>query len=108
MYRAASSGFINATDCADYLVGKGAPFRDAYTITGKLVSYCIANGKTLETLSLQEYTGYSALFGSDVFEAISLEACVKRRSVPGGPAPDSVRTQIQSARQFLKDRNDPA
>ena len=105
MRRAASEGFINATDCADYLVKKGAPFRDAYTVVGKLVNYCIANGKTLETLELPEYREHCELFSGDVYTAISLDECIKRRSAPGGPAPDSVIAQIDAARRFLAVRD---
>ncbi len=104
MRRAASEGFINATDCADYLVKKGLPFRDAYTVIGKLVSDCIENGKTLETLPLETYKACSPLFDSDVYDAVSLETCVAQRSVPGGPAKSSVLVQIESLRSFLNDR----
>lgn len=104
MRAAASGGFINATDCADYLVKKGLAFRDAYTVTGKLVNSCIANGKTLETLTLEEYKGFSPLFEGDVFEAISLETCLKGRSVPGGPSPESVEVQMAYIREFLTEK----
>ena len=103
MRRAAAGGFINATDCADYLVKKGTPFRDAYTITGRLIKFCIASGKTLETLDITEYKQHSELFGEDVYAAIDLDECVKRRSVPGGPAPAPVQAQIESMKQFLKE-----
>ena len=104
MYRAAGEGFINATDCADYLTKKGVPFRDAYTAVGKLVKTCIASGKTLETLSLEEYKQASDAFEADIFEAISLENCVALRRVPGGPAPECVETQIEDIRAFLAAR----
>ncbi len=102
MRAAAAKGFINATDCADYLVGKGLPFRDAYKITGQLVARCIAEGKTLENLSLDQYQEHSPLFGQDVFEAISLERCVAGRTSQGGPAPESVLRQIAQVREQLK------
>ena len=101
MRAAAARGFINATDCADYLVKKGMAFRDAYKITGALVAYCIDHDKTLETLTLPEYRAASELFDGDVFEAISLDTCVRGRSVLGGPAPDAVRGQIRQARAVL-------
>lgn len=104
MRNAASGGFINATDCADYLVKKGMPFRDAYTITGKLVHHCIDSGKTLETLDIGTYKTYSPLFESDVFDAVRLETCVEQRNTPGGPSVKSVQTQINSIEKFLKDR----
>jgi argininosuccinate lyase len=104
MRRAASEGFINATDCADYLVKRGMPFRDAYTVTGKLVHYCIYNEKTLETLPLETYKAFSELFGEDVYDAVRLESCVEQRSVPGGPSVKSVQAQLDSVEKFLKER----
>ena len=81
MRKAAAGGFINATDCADYLVSKGLPFRDAYKATGELVALCIREGKTLETLTLDEYKQVCDLFDSGVYEAIKFENCVKRRGM---------------------------
>ncbi len=81
MRKAAAGGFINATDCADYLVSKGLPFRDAYKATGEVVALCIKEGKTLETLSLEEYKGICELFDDGVYEVINLENCVKRRGM---------------------------
>lgn len=104
MRRAAAEGFINATDCADYLVKKGLPFRDAYTVVGKLVNACGATGKTLETLTLDEYKNASELFADDVFNAISLDTCVAERRSAGGPAPEAVAVQIASVRGFLEER----
>lgn len=95
MREAASKGFINATDCADYLVKKGMPFRDAYKVTGKLVSYCENNNKTLESLTLEEYKETNDLFEKDIYEEISLENCVKKRKVIGGPAPEIVKKHIK-------------
>ncbi|MBP3937425.1 MAG: argininosuccinate lyase [Clostridia bacterium] len=102
MRKAAAGGFINATDCADYLVSKGLPFRDAYKATGSLVALCIAEGKTLETLSLEQYRGVCDLFDTDVFDAISLERCVAGRNVIGGPSPDNVRKQAAAVKEILK------
>lgn len=95
MRAAAAKGFINATDCADYLVKKGMPFRDAYKITGTLVHTCIEKGCTLETLPLEEYKNLTDNFDEDVYEAISLETCVMQRKAAGGPAPESVKAQIE-------------
>lgn len=92
---AANKGFINATDCADYLVKKGIPFREAYKIIGNLVSYCENNNKTLETLTLEEYKNTNNLFEKDIYEEISLENCVKKRKVVGGPAPEVVKKHIK-------------
>ena len=101
MRAAAAKGFINATDCADYLVKKGLPFRDAYKITGILVATCIEKGTTLEELPLAEYKALCDTFEEDVYEAISLETCVNMRKVPGGPAPESVKTQIEYIRRTI-------
>ncbi len=81
MRKAAAGGFINATDCADYLVSKGLPFRDAYKATGELVALCIKENKTLETLSLDEYKSVCDLFDGGVYDAIKLENCVRRRGM---------------------------
>jgi len=105
MRSAAGKGFINATDCADYLVKKGLPFRDAYTIVGRLVNHCIEAGKTLETLELEEYRKLSPVFEEDVYEAISLETCVASRNVYGGPSKESVKSQMTYIRAFLNERN---
>ena len=80
MRAAAAKGFINATDCADYLVGRGIPFRDAYSITGRLVNRCTELGLTLEELPLSEYLAVSPAFDESVYEAIDLDNCVARRS----------------------------
>ncbi|MCX4256910.1 MAG: argininosuccinate lyase [Oscillospiraceae bacterium] len=101
MRAAAAKGFINATDCADYLVKKGLPFRDAYKITGTLVAMCIERGTTLEELPLEEYKKLCGTFDGDVYEAIKLENCVNMRKVPGGPAPGEVRSQIAFIRQTI-------
>ena len=103
MRNAAARGFINATDCADYLVAeKGLPFRDAYKITGELVALCIEKGLTLETLPMEEYQAICPAFEEGVYQAISLERCVVGRKVPGGPAPESVRAQAQRVLALLE------
>lgn len=101
MRKAAAAGFINATDCADYLVGKGIPFRDAYGITGQLVRQCIERGTTLEALPLEAYREVSPAFDEGVYEAIDLLNCVERRNLPGGPAPAAVEAQIAGVRAQL-------
>jgi argininosuccinate lyase len=102
MRNASARGFINATDCADYLVKKGLPFRDAYKITGRLVAICIEKGLTLETLPIEEYKELSPIFDTDVYEAISLETCVNQRTSFGGPAPTEVKRQIKAVRDTLE------
>ena len=102
MRNAAARGFINATDCADYLVKKGLPFRDAYKITGTLVAYCIKNQTVLENLAIDEFRELSPVFDDDVYEAIKLETCVNMRKADGGPAPEAVKKQIEFARKYTK------
>lgn len=102
MRRAAAKGFINATDCADYLVGKGLPFRDAYKATGELVALCIDRGTTLEELPLDEYKKICDLFDDGIYTAINLEKCVNDRLVIGGPSKSSVDIQIEYARKFCE------
>ena len=101
MRAAAAKGFINATDCADYLVGKGLPFRDAYKATGELVALCIDKGLTLETLPLKEYKAVCDLFDGGVYDAINLEKCVADRLSEGGPSVQSVEKQIKIAKQKI-------
>ena len=102
MRRAASGGFINATDCADYLVKRGMPFRSAYKITGELVAECIAKKTDLESLSLDEYKAHSDLFDSDVYDFINLERCVETRISKGGTTKTSVLMQVEHIREFIK------
>lgn len=101
MKAAASKGFINATDLADYLVKKGEPFRTAYKICGKVVAYCIESGKTLETLTLKEYKTFSPLFQEDLYGAIDISACVNKRISEGGTSVSSVEKQIEYIKSAL-------
>ena len=105
MRRAAGHGFINATDCADYLTKKGMPFRDAYTVTGRLVAQCTAQGKTLEELTLEELKAVSGLFEADVYDALNLENCMALRASYGGPAVSETTRQIQEIEQFIQERS---
>ncbi len=102
MRAAASGGFINATDCADYLVKKGMPFRAAYKITGELVALCIAENTDLENLPFEKYKAYSVLFEKDIYGVISLERCVEKRTSLGGTTKDSVLMQIKHIREFTE------
>ena len=95
MRNAAAGGFINATDCADYLTKKGVPFRDAYKATGALVARCIDLGTDLENLPLEEYKNVHPTFDEGVYEAINLEKCVADRTSFGGPAPKNVLAQAE-------------
>ncbi|MBQ5417800.1 MAG: argininosuccinate lyase [Oscillospiraceae bacterium] len=106
MRRAAAKGFINATDCADYLVKKGMPFRDAYKITGTLVALCIKKETVLEELPLEEYKRLSDVFDEDVYKAIDLDTCVMQRKADGGPAPEAVAVQIEKLKAQLRERSE--
>ena len=101
---AAQRGFINATDLADYLTKRGMPFRTAYKAVGTIVSECIAKGTVLEDMSLAEYQKHSDLFSEDLYEEISLKTCVAKRISAGATGYASVSVQIQSFKNFLKDK----
>jgi argininosuccinate lyase len=103
MYRAAGQGFINATDLADYLVRKGLPFRSAYKVVGQTVALCIKKGKVLEEFSLEEYKEQCALFESDLYNEISLEACVAKRISRGSTGPESVKLQLSLMEEKIKE-----
>ena len=103
MMHAAQKGFINATDLADYLTKKGMPFREAYKITGTIVSDCVKSGMVLENLPLEEYRKYSDMFEQDLYDAIDLINCVKRRNSEGGTSVESVEAQIQAVRNILEE-----
>lgn len=101
MKKAAQGGFINATDMADYLVGKGLPFRDAYKISGKIVAKCIETGNVLETLPLETYKEFSDKFDKDIYDAVDLDNCVNRRISAGGTSVTSVQKQIAFVKSKL-------
>ncbi len=103
MRNAAAGGFINATDCADYLVAqKGVAFRDAYKITGELVALCIEKSLSLETLPLEEYQNICDKFDENVFDAINLDKCLQDRTSLGGPAPKNVQKEADLMKKRLK------
>ena len=101
MRKSASGGFTNATDAADYLVVKGVPFRDAHTIIGKIVLYCIDKGISIEDMSLDEFKGFSECFDEDVFDAISMESCVNKRLTVGAPGKEAMIDIINAQKQYL-------
>ncbi len=101
MLTAAKKGFINATDLADYLTKKGKPFREAYKLCGQIVSYCTKEDKTLEELTLSEYKSFDTMFENDLFDAINLLNCVKKRISEGGTSVESVEKQIVWARNMV-------
>ena len=102
MEKGASGGFTNATDCADYLVKKGVPFRDAHAVVGRLVAHCLDEGKALLDLTLPELQAFHPAFEQDVFDDLSMLACVEKRRIPGAPAPEMVQRAIDQAREQLK------
>ncbi|MDN5347840.1 MAG: argininosuccinate lyase [Clostridia bacterium] len=105
MYRAAAEDFSLATDLAEYLVQRGVPFREAHAVVGRLVRYCLDEGKSLADLSLEEMRSFSPLFDPGVLECLRPEASVARRRLPGGPAPETVRQAINHARKIMSAKN---
>lgn len=102
MKKAAGGGFINATDLADYLVKKGMPFRTAYKISGQLVALCMQKKTVLEDLPLEEYRQFSELFDEELYDAVNLQNCVRRRISEGGTSVQSVEKQIEFVREKIK------
>ena len=101
MKEAAAGGFTNATEVADYLVGKNLPFREAHHVSGRLVQHCLSVGCALNDLSLDTYKQFSPFFEEDIFTAIDLNVAVAKRKLPGGPAPETERAAIERAREKL-------
>ena len=104
MHDSANAGFANATDCADYLVKHNVPFRDAHAVSGRLVAYCLEKGCALDDLSIEELRAFSPAFDADIYQAISLQACVAARDLTGGPAPRRVRSAVREGRNWLKEQ----
>ena len=102
MAKSAMNGFTNATDAADYLVGKGVAFRDAHRIVGELVLACIDKNKSIEEMSLEELKEISPVFDKDVYDAISLETCVGKRLTVGAPGKEAILTEISLSEDYLK------
>ena len=94
MEKAAKSGFMNATDAADYLVTKGIPFRDCHEIIGRIVLYCVQAGKAIEELTLEELREFSPAFEEDIYEKIDIRACIAAKKSQGSTSPESVRKQL--------------
>ena len=103
MSKAGEKGFINATDCADYLAKKGMPFREAYKISGNLVALCIQKNKTLNELELVDYKAFSELFEEDIYEAIDMTTCLNKRTSKGAPSRTAVEEQLLIVEKFLND-----
>ena len=102
MEKSASHGFTNATDAADYLVGRGVPFRDAHGIIGQIVLYCIEKGIAIDDMPLAELKRFSEAFEEDIYEAVSMEACVNKRLTAGAPGKAAMERAIAAARDYLK------
>ena len=102
MAKSAMNGFTNATDAADYLVGKGVPFRDAHGIIGRLVLYCIEKDTSIDALSLEELRSISDKFDEDIYDAVSLKTCVEKRLTIGAPGADMMKQVIEKNKEYLK------
>ena len=102
MAASAMNGFTNATDAADYLVGKGVPFRDAHGIIGRLVLYCIDKNTCIEALSMEEFREISPVFEEDIYDAVSLKACVERRLTIGAPGPEAMDEVIGKYKEIVE------
>lgn len=94
MAHSAKSGFMNATDAADYLVSKGLAFRDCHEIIGKLVLHCIQTGQALEDLPLSELKKFSDVFDEDIYENIDIKTCIKAKKSYGSTSYESVKQQL--------------
>jgi argininosuccinate lyase len=105
MADSAMGGFTNATDAADYLVGKGVPFRDAHSIIGQLVLYCISKNTAIDKLSLEELKSISDKFDVDIYKAISLKTCVEKRLTIGAPGLDAMRNVIKKHKEYLNTKS---
>lgn len=101
MLKACREGFINATDCADFLAKKGVPFRSAYKVSGLLVAYCIERGKTLESLTLDEYRAFHPSFDEGIYDAVDMRSCVSRRKSSGAPSEEETLKEIARLRETI-------
>ena len=101
MQRSAQKGFTNATDAADYLVNKGIPFRDAHSVIGRIVLYCIENDKAIDDMSLDELKRFSDSFEADIYDMISLKTCVEKRLTVGAPGRAAMEEEIRRNKEFL-------
>ena len=102
MEKSAKNGFTNATDAADYLVNHGVPFRDAHSIVGQLVLYCIDKNISLDDMTLEEYKAISPVFEQDIYEAISIKTCIEKRNTIGAPGRAAMENVIAINEQWLK------
>ena len=105
MEASAKNGFTNATDAADYLVGKGVPFRDAHGIVGRLVLYCLEKDIALDDMTLEEYKAISPVFEEEIYEAISMKNCVEKRNTIGAPGAEAMQRVLEENRGYLEQEN---
>ena len=103
MEKSTKNGFTNATDAADYLVKKGVPFRDAHSIVGELVLFCVKNRISLDEMPLEEYQKISPVFEQDIYEAISMKTCVETRNTIGAPGPEAMKKVLEIQKKYLED-----
>ena len=103
MAKSAKNGFTNATDAADYLVNHGVPFRDAHTIVGRVVLYCIEKQIAIEDMSLEELKSICPVFEADVYDAISLKTCVDKRLTAGAPGREAMEKTIALNKKYLEE-----
>lgn len=103
LYNSTKSGFTNATDAADWLVKQGIPFRDAHSIVGKLVAYCLTENKALDDLKLEEFKKISNVFDESIYNAIKIEKCVDARNVYGGPSKEYILDLIKANEKYLNE-----
>ncbi|MBA7629420.1 Argininosuccinate lyase [subsurface metagenome] len=104
MEKEAREGFFASTDLVDYLVERGVPFREAHQLLGRMVKYCLEEGKRFENLTLEEYGHFSPLFEKDVFERIKLKSCVFGKNSPGGTGKRSLKHQMELAKLRLEEK----
>lgn len=102
MEKSARKGFTNATDAADYLVNRGVPFRDAHGIVGQLVLYCIGRGIALDDMTIEEFKAVSPVFEEDIYDAISMKTCVKKRTTIGAPGQEAMKKVIEIYKKRLE------
>jgi len=101
MRKSAEAGFANATDFADYLVKKGLPFREAHEVVGRMVLYCLQNGKTLGQCSLEEFRRFTPLVEADIHRVLSPEHVVESRNIPGGTAREAVLETLAEKKRMV-------
>jgi argininosuccinate lyase len=102
MKKATEEGYLDATDLADYLVGKGMTFRKAHEVVGKMVLFAAGQSKELNQLTLEEMNDFSRRIEEDVYDLLDPAACLKRRKLPGGTGPEGVKKSLEKAKSELK------